>query len=239
MLFAAGEGKRMRPLSLHTPKPLLPVAGTPLIVWHLRRLAQLGVERVVINVNYLGEQIMQALGDGSTWGLQLVYSPENSWLETGGGLLQALPLLGSQPFWLLNGDVWCSSWPQFPPPEADELAFIWLVPNPPQHPHGDFYFNKSTAIIANQPFAGAQAYTFTGISRLHPQILTASWLQAAYPDLPQPLCAGQGFKLAPLLRTLVQQQRVSAGVFTGDWVDVGTPQRLAELNLHLSQQSQA
>lgn len=227
MIFAAGEGRRMRPLTLTTPKPLLPVQGKPLIEWHLERLALAGIEQVIINVNYLHEQIIETLGTGARWGLEIIYSVENSLLETGGGLLQAQPYLQDAPLIVVNADIWCTSLPQFPPVAANELAFLWLVPNPSHHPEGDFYFCSATKQIACTPQTGFSAHTFMGLSRLSPEILQPVWLKEAYGQVP---AKGEGFKLAPLLRHLISQGRVAAAVYPETWVDVGTPERLEELN---------
>lgn len=229
MIFAAGEGKRMLPLTLHTPKPLLKVAGKPLIFWHLERLAAQGVQQVVINVSYLGQQIMDAVQDGSAWGLKVVYSVEDTPLETGGGLLKARPLLGEAPFLLINGDVWCAELPNFPPisESEDELIFMQLVDNPSHHPEGDFYFASESGLLANKHSQGMLSKTFAGISRIHPKMLDEQWLVAAYGKQFQ---LGDAFILSPLLRLMIDKQRAKATVFKGIWVDVGTPQRLADLN---------
>ena len=232
MIFAAGEGKRMLPLTLHTPKPLLKVAGKPLIFWHLERLAAQGIQQVVINVSYLGEQIMNAVQDGSAWGLKVIYSIEETPLETGGGLLKALPLLGETPFLLVNGDVWCGELPEFPPlvNGEDALIFMQLVNNPSHNPDGDFCFASDSGWLANKPSQEIPTKTFAGISRIHPKMLDDKWLTAAYG---QTFKAGDAFILSPLLRLMIDKQRAKAAVFKGTWVDVGTPQRLADLNASL------
>lgn len=230
MIFAAGEGKRMRPLTLHTPKPLLKVLGKPLIYWHLENLSKQGIEEVIINVSYLGQQIINAVQDGSAWGLKVRYSVENTPLETGGGLLQAKEHLGEAPFLLINGDVWCNELPQLPDASDDELIFMLLVDNPPHHPKGDFFLAKETGLLANQPQTGMQSKTFAGISRIHPQILQTQWLEAAYKKKYQ---AGDAFILSPLLRYLIQQNKAKAKVLKSHWVDVGTPERLAKLEAQL------
>lgn len=229
MIFAAGEGKRMRPLTLHTPKPLLKVAGKPLIFWHLERLAAQGIKQVVINVSYLGEQIIAAVKEGAAWGLEVSYSVEKTPLETGGGLLAAKKLLGEEPFLLLNGDVWCSELPKLPTASEQELLFMLLVANPPHHPKGDFFFTEDSGLLANQPLAGMQSQTFAGISRINPQMLDEKWLIAAYQ---RSFKVGDAFILSPLLRLMIDQKRANAAIFKGQWVDVGTPERLAELNNH-------
>ncbi|WP_425434201.1 nucleotidyltransferase family protein [Marinospirillum celere] len=230
MIFAAGEGKRMRPLTLKTPKPLLKVAGKPLIVWHLEKLAAKKIKTVVINTSHLGEQLPLALGQGERWQLDIQYSAEATPLETGGGLLQALNLLKPEPLLLINGDIWCSHLPELDLPE-NKLARLFLVPNPEHHPKGDFYFNPSTQTLSNQPGADATAMTFSGISLLDPRCLTKEHLTSAYEQLPE---KGQAFPLAPLLRSLVDQQLADGQAYNGDWVDVGTPLRLDQLNGYLA-----
>lgn len=227
MIFAAGEGKRMLPLTLHTPKPLLKVAGKPLIFWHLERLAAQGFEQVVINISYLGQQIMDAVQDGSAWGLEVSYSIEDTPLETGGALLQAKQLLGDAPFLLINGDVWLSELPQLPPASKNELLFMLLVDNPAHHSEGDFFFASESGLLSNQPQAEMPSKTFAGVSRINPEMLEDSWLEAAYKCVYK---AGDAFILSPLLRLMIAKQKAKAAIFQGKWVDVGTPERLAELN---------
>ncbi|HDZ48569.1 hypothetical protein LCGC14_0037180 [marine sediment metagenome] len=214
MILAAGLGKRMRPLTDHCPKPLLPVAGKPLIVHHLERLRDAGIHEVVINVSYRAEQIMDALGDGSDYGVRIHWSHETTPLETGGGIQKALPLLGEAPFLLINGDVWCDALPACQTLKETDLAHLVLVDNPLHHPDGDFGFNAGRV---NQ--TGTPRLTFAGISVIHPKLL-----------LGQPEGA---FALAPLLRTAMDDNRVSGEYFTGYWVDVGTPERLAALESQL------
>lgn len=232
MIFAAGLGQRMLPLTLHTPKPLLPVGGQPLLFWHLDHLATAGIKEVVINISHLGEQIREAVGDGSRWGLQVHFSCESQPLETGGGLLQALPLLGDQPFLLINGDTWYPELPEFTPLSPGQLACLALVPNPPQHPQGDFYLDPTNGRIDNQVFTAALSLTFSGISLMHPDILQATHLQATFGKSHLP---GEAFALAPLLRYLISQQQIKGQLYNGHWVDVGTPERLNELNHYLTQ----
>lgn len=213
LLFAAGRGQRMRPLTDREPKPLLQVGGERLIERHLRRLAAVGVQEVVINLGWLGAQIPAALGDGSRYGLRIEYSDEG-WpaLETGGGLRQALPLLGDDPFLVVNGDVWTD----YPferliaaaaamPPE--QWLHLVLVPNPPQHPQGDF--------------------------ELGGERLTASGLWAARGEL---LSDGQdsgAFSVAPYWRRAFDRGRATAERYDGRWFDIGTPARLAALDAQL------
>lgn len=212
MILAAGKGERMRPLTLHTPKPLVPVAGMPLIEYHIRALAAAGITELVINHAWLGQQIEDYLGDGSRLGVQISWSPEGEPLETGGGIFKALPLLGDQPFVLVNGDVWTSydfaSLPQRPA----GLAHLVLVDNPEHHPQGDFVLGSDGLVAPRKDQAGL---TFSGISVLDPALFAG--------------CTPGAFRLAPLLVEAMQQGRVSGEHFAGDWVDVGTHERLAQV----------
>lgn len=210
MILAAGLGKRMRPLTDHCPKPLLPVAGKPLIVHHLDRLREAGIHEVVINVSYRAEQIIDALGDGSAFGLRIHWSRETTPLETGGGIQQALPLLGESPFLLINGDVWCEALPDQHALKGDDLAHLVLVENPSHHPDGDFGLMEGRV---NQ--TSTKRLTYAGLSVIHPALLAG-----------QPQGA---FALAPLLRAAIDNQQVSGEQYPGQWVDVGTPERLAQL----------
>lgn len=230
MIFAAGLGQRMLPLTAHTPKPLLPVGGQPLLFWHLDHLAAAGIQEVVINISHLGEQIRAAVKDGSRWGVRVHFSSEQHPLETGGGLLQALPLLGKEAFLLINGDTWYPALPRFKPLEPNQLACLALVHNPPQHPQGDFYLDPASGRIANQFFTAALSVTFSGISLMHPAILQPQHLQAALGQAYRP---GEAFALAPLLRYLINQQQIKGQLYTKHWVDVGTPERLNQLNDYL------
>ncbi len=216
MILAAGRGERMRPLTDHTPKPLLSVAGKPLIVWHLERLAAAGFTEVVINHAWLGAQIEAALGDGSAYGLRLRYSPESPALETAGGIAQALPLLGEGPFLVINGDVWCDWDPAQAHARAAGLpaggAWLLLVDNPSQHPQGDFRLHADGRVGE----ADSERLTFSGIGIYDPELFAA-------------LPAGSPAPLAPLLRQAMAQGRVRGARHTGRWTDVGTPERLAAL----------
>ena len=219
-VLAAGRGERMRPLTDHTPKPLLPVAGKPLIEWHLERLAAAGVREVVINLGWLGARIPQALGDGARFGLSLHYSDEG-WpaLETGGGIFRALPLLGSEPFLLVNGDVWCDADLAALAARglvAGELAHLLLVANPPQHPRGDFALGADGRIADD----AEPRLTYSGIGVLHPRLFEG--------------CRDGAFPLAPLLRGAMAASAVTGRRHAGQWVDVGTPERLAALGLNFS-----
>jgi MurNAc alpha-1-phosphate uridylyltransferase len=221
MVLAAGRGERMRPLTDHTPKPLLSVGGKPIIVWHLERLAAAGFTDIVINHAHLGQQIEEALGKGNNWGLTIRYSPEPPGaLETAGGIVQALPLLGEEPFLVINGDIFCD-WDVARAPKAlapGDLAHLVLVPNPGHNTNGDFALHGQR--VASE---GSYKDTFAGIGIYHPTLFAG-------------LVAGQPAKLAPLLRTAMTAGRVSGECHKGRWVDVGTPQRLDELDRELKAQ---
>jgi MurNAc alpha-1-phosphate uridylyltransferase len=224
MILAAGRGERMRPLTDRTPKPLLPVGGKPLIVWHLERLATAGLREVVINHAHLGGQIEAALGDGARWGLSIRYSPEpEGALETAGGIANALPLLGGdEAFLVINGDIYCD-WDVARAATAltaNDLAHLVLVPNPSHHPRGDFSL-KGTEVGADIAAPGVQVCTFSGIGVYRPQLFAG-------------IRRGERAQLAPLLRAAMAAGRVSGELHAGRWTDVGTPQRLAELDAELS-----
>jgi MurNAc alpha-1-phosphate uridylyltransferase len=226
MILAAGRGERMRPLTDHTPKPLLQVGGKSLIVWHLERLASAGLREVVINHAHLGAQIEMALGDGSRWGLSIRYSPEpEGALETAGGIANALPLLGEdEPFLVLNGDIYCD-WDVARAAnalQAGDLAHLVLVPNPAHHPQGDFRLcgTEVGADVTALTGAGANACTFSGIGIYRPQVFAS-------------VRRGAPAKLAPLLRAAMARRQVSGELHNGRWIDVGTPQRLAQLDAEL------
>jgi MurNAc alpha-1-phosphate uridylyltransferase len=223
LIFAAGRGERMRPLTDTTPKPLLPVGGKPLIVWHLEKLAAAGVNYVVINTSHLAEQFPAALGDGSRWGLRIRYAYEGEQpLETGGGMLNALPLLGDAPFIAISGDIWSDADFTALPPEPTGLAHLLLVDNPPHHPDGDFALDAQGSVHDT----GTARLTFSGIGVYRPALLQS------LREVADPTPANTGpprFKLAPLLRAAMAGDAVSGSHFRGRWTDVGTPQRLAEL----------
>lgn len=220
MILAAGRGERMRPLTDHTPKPLLKVGGKPIIVWHLERLAKAGFSEIVVNHAHLGEQIEHALGNGSQWSLHIQYSPEKIALETAGGIANALPLLGQEPFLVVNGDVYTDiDFSQLALPSR-ALAHLVMVDNPPQHPMGDFSLNEGK--LAKD---GAAKLTFSGVGLYHP-------------DLFQAVKQGQAAKLAPLLVTAMHEERVTGVRHMGEWHDIGTPERLAALNQQFACHSQ-
>ena len=219
MILAAGRGERMRPLTDKTPKPLLRVGGLRLIEYHLLALAKAGIEEVVINHAYLGEQIVDALGAGQQFNLNIVYSPESEALETGGGIFNALPLLGDQPFWVVNGDVWIDYSFHCVALSANIRAHLVLVDNPEHHPLGDFCLNDGK------------------VSQCETQRLTYSGLGIYHPDLFKNCRAGK-FPLAPLLRQAMDQHQVSGEYCQGPWFDIGTPQRLQFLDHLLNNKSQ-
>jgi len=228
MILAAGRGERMRPLTDRMPKPLLPAGGKPLVVWHLERMAKAGLREVVINHAHLGAQIEAALGDGARWGLSIRYSPEpGGALETAGGIANALPLLGiDEPFLVVNGDIYCD-WDLARAVDVltpGDLAHLVLVPNPPHHAQGDFSLKgRKVGADIKAPAGtegGARVYTFSGIGIYRPQIFGG-------------IRRGELAQLAPLLRAAMAAGRVSGELHAGRWVDVGTPQRLAELDAEL------
>lgn len=224
LVFAAGKGERMRPLTDHTPKPLLPVRGKPLIVWHLERLAAAGVGDVVVNIAWLAECFEPALGDGSRWGLRLHYSREGAEpLETGGGMLHALPLLGDAPFLAVNGDIWCDLDFATLPREPRGLAHLVMVDNPDHHPRGDFALDEHGRLHGD----GEPRLTFAGIGVYRPALL-AGWRDTIGPA-PGADETPPRFKLAPLLRAAMARGEVDGRHHRGAWTDVGTPERLAAL----------
>lgn len=212
MILAAGAGTRMRPLTLQTPKPLLEVHGQALLDRHLQRLAEAGIREVVVNTSWLAEQIEQRYVGRSAHGLQIRFSREASCLETGGGIFRALPLLGDAPFLVVNGDIYTD----FPFRQLCELqprrAHLVLVPNPAHHPAGDFHLATDGRVTEH----GAPRHTFSGISVLDPALFAG--------------CSAGKFPLAPLLRAAMREPGVSGELHNGAWSDVGTPERLMELN---------
>jgi MurNAc alpha-1-phosphate uridylyltransferase len=213
MILAAGRGERMRPLTDTKPKPLLEVCGKPLIVHHIERLAQNGFIDIVINIAHLGEQIPLALGDGSRWGVHISYSDErkSGALESAGGIKKALPLLGNEPFLVVNGDIYCDYEFDADFKLADKLAHLILVPNPPHNTKGDFGLEANTLLNA-----APEMFTFSGIGYYHPELFKNVTLQKS--------------PLAPLLREFSDKRLVSGEVFNKIWHDIGTPKRLKEIN---------
>lgn len=217
MILAAGEGRRMRPLTASVPKPLLTVGGVPLIVWHINRLRDAGYTELVINVSYLGDQIITVLGDGEQFGVKIVFSRELRPLETAGAIAQALPLLGEEPFLLINSDVWTDyplqglrrTMPQ------TEGAHLILVNNPEHHPEGDFALDGRNLISQDKTL---MRYTFSGVSVIDPHLLRV------YPR------KRERFPLLEVLEWAVEREQVSGELYCGNWLDVGTPERLDEIN---------
>ena len=222
MILAAGRGERMRSLTDHTPKPLLKVGGKPLIVWHIERLAQAGFTELVINHAHLGQQIEDALGNGKQWGVHIQYSPEKVALETAGGVANALPLLGDEPFLVVNGDVFTDINFQSTALQASNhaasrgiknpRAHLVLVNNPPQHPKGDFAIQDG--LLKNE---GEMTLTFSGVGVYHPDLFAS-------------IKRGEPAKLAPLLRQAIAENQATAEHHQGVWHDIGTPERLRELD---------
>lgn len=215
MILSAGRGERLRPLTDATPKALLKVAGEPLIVRHLRAFREAGIENVAVNLSHLGEQIRDALGDGREFGIRIRYSPEPSTpLETGGGIRQALPMLGSDPFWVVNVDV-CTDYRFATPSLADgDDAHLVLVDNPAHHPEGDFQLEDDR--VREQ---SGMRLTFSGIGFYRPRLFEAR--------------APGRFPLAPLLQAAIRDGRVSGEHYRGLWSDIGTAERLAEIRATL------
>lgn len=218
MILAAGRGERMRPLTDTLPKPLIPVAGKPLIQWHIEKLAAAGITEIVINHAWLGELLESTLKNGHQWGVNIHYSPEIVALETAGGIATALPLLGTEPFLVMNGDIWCD----WNPAKAFDIvkllsqnnrqAWLLLVSNPDHHPNGDFGLTAGGLVTE----ASQERHTFSGIG-----VYTPSLFAHTPPK--------QAAKLAPLLRQAIARQAVEGQLYTGRWIDVGTPERLNTL----------
>lgn len=224
MLFAAGRGERLRPLTDHTPKPLIAVRGKPLIVWHLEKLAACGIEEAVINTSWLGAQFARTLGDGSRWSLRLHFVDEGPLpLETGGGLLNALPLLGREPFWLVNGDVFTDYDFATLPRRPAGLAHLVMVPKADHTPGGDFALDARGRLHPE----GEPKLTYAGIGCYDPALLDG-W-QALIGELPAADRHPPRFRLAPLLRAAMQRDAISGELHEGLWADVGTVERLRQL----------
>jgi MurNAc alpha-1-phosphate uridylyltransferase len=220
MILAAGRGERMRPLTDRTPKPLLSVAGKALLDYHIENLRAAGFVDLIINNAWLGDQVRAHVGDGSRYGVRVVHSDERpTALETGGGIHRALPLLGDQPFLVVNGDTWTD----FPfavlrdALQPQDLAHFVMVPNPPQHPRGDFAISGDRLREAGEP-----RYTFSGIGVYRPGLFAG--------------CSPGAFKLLPLMLEAMRTERAGAQVYEGRWFDVGTPERLAQLDRMLSEE---
>jgi len=211
MLLAAGRGERMRPLTDSRPKPLLEVGAKPLLEYHIEALKRAGIERVVINHAWLGQQIIDYFDDGKNWGLEILYSAENPALETAGGIVKALPLLGDEAFIVINGDIFSDYPVETLQLQSDFLAHLVLVANPAHNPEGDFALEHGLARGEGSP-----AFTFSGIGIYHPSFFNG--------------CGTGSLALAPILRQKMLQDLVSAEVYNGFWCDVGTPERLRQLN---------
>ena len=212
IVLAAGRGERMRPLTDTTPKPLLPVAGKPLIGYHLEALAKAGIRDVVINLSWLGEKIRAGLGDGSAYGVRISYTEEGPVaLETGGGIFNALPLLGPGPFLVVNGDTWTDIDFAALSLDSDALARLVLVPNPPQHPRGDFGIEADNVVERD-----TDRYTYSGVGLYRPEFFEGS-------------TPGR-FPLLPLLKRAIAAGKLRGQVHHGVWLDIGTPDRLAALD---------
>jgi len=233
MIFAAGRGERMRPLTDTCPKPLLKVRGRPLIVWHILNLVRAGITDIVINHAHLGHMIEEALGDGSQFGAKIAYSAEGTALETAGGVAKARHLLDDQPFVAIAADVYCPHfdysqvkdvlqaddvWGNPHPLDKRDIAWLYLVKNPPHHLKGDFALNSYS--IANE---GEPRFTFSGIGVYRPEMFDG-------------ITPGQSAQVAPLLRKYADLGRVGGEIYRGDWTDVGTVERLQQLNAPLAQQ---
>ncbi len=214
MILAAGLGKRMRPLTDNMPKPLLPVAGKPLIIYHIEALVAAGITDIVINHAYLGEQIVQVLGNGERFGATIAYSAESEPLETGGGIAKALPLLGDQPFILCNGDVWTDYPLQQLLDQPVNLAHLVMIENPDHNPQGDFLL-QGNGVLALRDSEKGQPLTYSGVAVLHPDLFRD--------------CPKGAFPLLPPLQTAIAAGAVTAECYGGRWTDVGTPERLHQL----------
>ena len=214
MILAAGRGERMRPLTDHTPKPLLQAGAKPLIVHHIERLAAAGLRDIVINHAHLGQQIEATLGDGSSLGVRIRYSPEGPALETGGGIFRALPLLGPAPFLVINGDVWTDIDLAGIGLAPGDLAHLVLVDNPPHHPEGDFALRNGRVLADEQD--GTPRLTFSGVGVYRSELFDG--------------CTPGAFPLAPLLRAAMARGLVGGTHHRGTWLDIGTPERLTDLD---------
>lgn len=224
MILAAGEGRRMLPLTATTPKPLLEAGGKPLIVHHIEKLAAAGITELVINHAHLGEKLEAALGDGDRFGVRIAWSAEGRRLETAGGILHALPLLGGEPFLVVNADIWTDySFTRLPELAPGILCHLIMVDNPPQHAAGDFVLQADGLLALPEEAPDLPTLTYSGISLYRPDFF------AGRP---------QGFQpMLPLWQDAIRARRVSAEHHRGAWTDVGTPERLEALNRKLREQS--
>ena len=214
MILAAGRGERLRPLTDQVPKPLVAAGGKPLIVHLIEGLVRAGIADIIVNTAHLGEKIQAALKDGRALGATIRYSPEEGALETGGGIFQALPLLGEDPFLVVNGDIGTAFPFERLKHQPVDLAHLVLVPNPPHHPQGDFHLDGDRACDSGSP-----RLTFGGIGLYRPALFEG--------------CRAGRFPLAPLLRSAMAADRVSAECWDGFWMDIGTLERLETFDRHL------
>lgn len=228
MILAAGRGERMRPLTDHTPKPLLLAGGKPLIVWHIERLVAAGISDIVVNCAWLAERLQNALGNGSRLGARLQWSREETALETAGGIARALPLLGSEPFLVVNGDTWCDWDTSLAAQRAEEMtqrdaqAWLLLVNNPGHNPQGDFVLQSDGRVRNRRP--EVSALTFSGIGIYDPSLFDG-------------ISGTQPAALAPLLRQAMERGTVIGNRHDGEWMDIGTPERLQHLDTRLRGES--
>ena len=211
MILAAGYGKRLRPLTDHTPKPLVEIGGKPMILHHLEKLSAAGFTETVINLGHLGTKIPEALGDGRAWGMRIAYSDEGpAPLETGGGLAKALPLLGDDTFLVVNGDVWCDlDFAKIPKelPAKDD-AMLYLVPKPEWRERGDFSLTAEGRVVEDEN----PQLLYAGLALYHPRILDGAKVEK--------------FSIVPRLKAAIKGDRVGGVLHSGNWDDVGTPERL-------------
>lgn len=230
MILAAGRGERMRPLTDHLPKPLLKVAGIPLIEYHIKKLANIGVSDIVINLAWLGECIADYLQNGEKFGVNIQYSWEkNGALETAGGIIKALPKLAekNEPFLVVNGDIYIDyDFSQLPKLTEQQQAHLWLVDNPAHNLSGDFFLkdgelqNKQQAEMKGETALQQHCFTFSGIGLYRPSLFQAYLDNKVMP-------------LAPILKAAMEKQQISGEKLSGLWTDVGTPERLQQLNKHI------
>jgi len=214
MILAAGRGERLRPLTDHTPKALIDVAGKPLLQWHLENLVRAGFREIIINLAHLGGQIQEFAGNGERWGVNIHYSSEKEALETGGGIFQALPLLGSSPFLVINADIW-TDFPLYKLRNHHcSHAHLILVKNPPHHPQGDFFL-KHGLIKADNRNTTTQKLTFSGLGIYNPALFAE--------------CEAGRFSLVPVLKAAMADSKVTGEAYAGHWYDSGTEGRLASL----------
>lgn len=230
LIFAAGLGERMRPLTDHTPKPLIEAGGKPLIVWHLEKLAALGVRDVVINTSWLADRFPEALGDGESWGMRIHYLYEGDTpLETGGGMLNARPLLGEAPFLLVNGDIWTDFDFARLPREPQGLAHLVMIDPPGYATHGDFALDPAGHVRRD----GGRRLTYAG-SGVYRASLLDDWPRHVDDQAGVTAHGKPRFRLAPILRAHMDADGIHGEHHPGRWTDVGTPQRLADLEATLS-----